>query len=259
MIFTAVTVQAPVLIRFSPPVGSSVRYKLVNKMEQKMPGGMPSTTITSTVDMTLKYLSRQGDKTTIESTNGKLKIDLPANSPMAQMKAQMEASGSGTKFQTVMDATGAVISTKALGKVAAGPGGTQGYASSVQGVALPNRAVRVGESWKSSFDIGKMMKSMAGAQAPGMSITGVLPITTKLVGVKKVNGKTLANLQFTMAGTMTMGMQGQKFATQMNTKGNSWIEVGTGVMHEVSTKGTSTTSFGTQKMVQNISTSMKKL
>lgn len=246
------------MLRFAPPVGTSARYQLVNVLDQNVPGRGQSK-VTSSVPMTLKFVSRAGSRTTMESTNGKMKVDLSAGSPMARSKEQMEAAGSGTKFKIVLEATGALVSSQRIGKPGdQGQAGAQGFASSTQAVAFPNRAVRIGESWKSTFDIGKVMEA-SGTKVPGMSVSGLLPITTKLVAVKKVKGKTLAHLQFTMAGTMNMAVQGQKIGTQMNNKGESWVEVGTGVLQEMRMTGTSTTALGNMSMVQKVATTLKRV
>jgi hypothetical protein len=258
LLFTASTAQAPVMLRFAPPLGASVRYQLVNSLDQNVPGRGTSKVV-STVPMTLKFVSRSGTRTTLESTNGQMKVDVSGQSGPGRGKEQLEAAGSGTKFKIVMEATGALVSSQRIGK-AGNPGqaGAQGFAASTQALAFPNRAVRVGETWKSTFDVAKVMAA-AGTTMPGMTISGKMPITTKLVAVKKLNGKTLANLRFSMAGTMNIAMQGQKIATQMNNKGESWVEVGTGVLQELRVTGTSTTSFGGASMVQKVATTMKRI
>lgn len=249
------------MIRYAPPVGSVTKYRMTTSVAQALPGQATRNGMSSSVDLTLKVISRSGSQTTVESTTGKMKLDVPGGVPAASKK-QAEAAGSGAKTQMVMDATGTIVSAKALGKganpMAAGMG--QGFSSAVQGLSFPNRAVKIGESWKATLDLGKFLKAAGSKGLPaGMTISGVMPITTKLVATKQQGGKTLANLKFTMAGTMTMGMQGQSFPTKMNTVGDSWIEVGTGITHSMKTVATSATSFGGQTMTQKVTTTMTKM
>lgn len=261
ILFTAATAQGGVMIRYAPPVGSTAKYRLTNAMAQAMPGQAGGNSMKSSLDMTIKVLSRTGAKTTVETTTGRMHVDLPAGTS-ATMKKQIEDAGSGSKVQMVMDASGAIITAKSVGKtnnpMASGMG--QGFSGAMQGMSFPNRTVRVGESWKSSLDMGKFLKA-AGSKGlpPGMTINGVLPITTKLAAVRQQGGKTLAQLKYSMVGSMTMGMQGQSFVTKMNTTGESWIEVGTGVVHSMKTVAKSTTGFGGRSMEQKITTTMTKL
>lgn len=261
MLFTAATAQNAVMIRFAPPVGTTTKYRMVNSMTQAMPGQPGGNKMTTTVDMSMRFVSRSGANTTVEITTGAMKLDVPANSPMAGMKKQMEAQAkAGSKVQVVMTAAGMPVSVKPIGQGSlASAGVVQAFSGGAQGMSYPNRAVRVGESWKTTLDAGKLMKSGAPNMPAGMKISGVLPITTKLVGVKQVGGKSLANLKFTMVGSMTMSMQGQNFVNKMNVSGESWIEVGTGITHSTKSNSTSTTAFGNQSFEQKSTMSMTKL
>ncbi|MGV3614818.1 MAG: hypothetical protein ACO1SV_05715 [Fimbriimonas sp.] len=261
LLVPALTAQSAVMIRYAPPVGTTTKYRMSTSINQTLPGQPASNTMTSTIDLTLKVLARNGSRTTVETTTGRMKLNLPASAPAAAKK-QMEDAGSGTKTQAVMSETGAILSAKSVGKVsnpmAAGMG--EGFSGAVQGLSFPNRAVKVGETWKASLDMGKFLRAAGSKNLPaGMTISGVLPITTKLVAVRQRGGKALANLKFTMAGTLTMGMQNQKIPTRMNSVGDCWIEVGTGIAHSMKTVATSTTGFGGRSMVQKITTTMTKI
>jgi hypothetical protein len=261
MLFTAATAQNAVMIRFAPPVGATVKYRMVNSMAQSMPGAPGGNTMKTTADMSMRFVSRSGANTTIEVTTSGMKLDVPPNSPMAAQKKQMEAQmKAGSKMQVVMDATAKPISVKPIGQANAATANVmQAFSTGMQGVSYPNRAVRVGESWKTTLDSAALMKAAMPSMPAGMKVSGKLPTTTKLVGVKKVGGKNLANLKLTMAGTMTMTMQGQNIVTKVSSTGNCWVEAGTGVTHSIKTVSSSTTSFGGRNLEQKMTMSMTKL
>lgn len=254
VLFPLAVAQAPVNLKYLPPIGKAIRYKMVMDMQQGM-GTMGTMKSKTSVYMTMKAISRSGDVTTIETKTENAKVTVPAGSPMAGMKDMMEKQLAGKTATIKMNSHyQSVGSTNGmLSSMNSGPGGA------MSGMSLPNHPVKVGDTWNSSLDIGKTSK---GAQMGGMSMSGKLPIKMKLVSVS--GGK--AKIAVTISGTMTMGMPagagapaGQKIATKMSVVGSCSINVSDGTLISSTMTSDSATDMGKMIMKQHMVQNMTRL
>ncbi len=177
-----------VLLRFKPPVGATGHYVMSTSMTQTVPG-MPTAMSTSTsVPMTMRVVSRSGNITTMETKMGQAKVTIPAGSPMSSMKPMLEKTMSGVTTTTTIDEFGSMKG----GTSGAGASSMMASGMNGQTVSFPKNAVKVGDSWNETLDMGKAMGA-AGAKT-GMTATGKIPIVYRLVSLKKVGGKSLATI-----------------------------------------------------------------
>ncbi len=251
--------QGPYTIRYAPPVGQKIRYLMSIDMKQAGAAGVPPMGFRQDIYQSIRVLSRKGDRTTIEMTTDQIKVTVPKNSPMAGMKSMLESQGKGIKMTYVMDATGKIVSVKTAADkgnavAAAAQGMAQGMSQQMGGLNLPNRPIRVGESWTVNLDMGKLM---AGSNARGMKVKGTMPTTMKLLGV--TGG--VARLGMTIKGTMTMTMpqQNQKVTTSTSGSGTSTVDVATGLLREMKSTATTITNVGQIKMRQVMTQTMRRL
>jgi len=233
-----------VLLRFKPPVGTKVTYAMTMNMTQAVPGMPAPMSFSTVVPMTMRAVSRAGISTTVEIKMGQAKVTMPAGSQMASMKPMLEKTMSGIVTTTTIDE---------LGNMKGAPGAGGGINQNSQTITFPKKAIKVGDSWSATLDMGKMMP---GAQA-GMTATGVIPITYRLQSLKKVGDKTLAVISMAMKGKSTMTMPQGKMDINMNSTGQSVVNVATGMF--ISTSMTSDIAMVVmgKDMHQHIVVSMK--
>lgn len=225
-----------VLLRFKPPVGATSHFVMSTSMTQTVPG-MPAPMSTSTsVPMTMRVVSRSGDVTTMESKMGQAKVTIPAGSPMASMKPMLEKTMSGVATTTTIDQFG---SMKGNSAAAGGASGMMGGGMNGQTISFPKKAVKVGESWSETLDMGKAM--LGAAAQSGMTATGKIPIVYRLVSLKKVGGKSLATISVSMKGKSTMNMPQGKMDMNLTATGVMVVDAATGMF--VSTSMTSDTAM----------------
>ena len=227
-----------VLLRYKPPVGKTMSYVYSMNMTQTVPGMASAMGFSQTLPMTLRVLSRNGMLTTTQTKTGQAKVTIPAGSPMAAGKAQMEAASSNKTSTTTVDELGNVKSASGLGA---------NMASGSQGVAFPKNPVKVGQSWTSTVDMSKTMGPAGGA--------GKIPVVYKLVSL---SGGT-ATLAVTMNGTTTMKMGAQPMAMRMMSKGTMAIDTATGMMKSMSMNVNTNVKLGAtgQTMTMKMVMSMK--
>ncbi|RYG19407.1 hypothetical protein EON82_21495 [bacterium] len=238
-----------VLLRLKPPVGAKRSYisKMTMTMSSSapMPGMNGPMVITTTTPMEIRVVKRVGNVTTMETKTGKPTVTLPKNSPMAGMKSQMEKQGGGVVGTVSINEFGEVKGFDAKGSgqnAAMAQQMSGGVLSGLQGVSLPKRAVKVGDTWSSSIDMGKAVGM--GMGAPGASQK--MPVTFRLASIENKGGKRLARVAMTMKGSMKVNAGGQQVPITMNMSGHSLFEIATGL-----TVGTSMTSDSTFAVMGN--------
>lgn len=243
---TAQTVQ----LRFKPPVGKTATYTM--SMSMSMSGGMipKPMAMTQTVPMTMKVVSRQGNATTIQTKMGQAKISVPADSPMAGMKAMMEKQMSGNVSTTTVDELGNLKNVSASGASAAMTRQLGGMMQGAQGIAFPKKALRVGDAWTASMDMNKLMGGMMGG---GMKMTGPINVTYKLLSVS--GG--VATISIKMKGDTTMNMGAQSMKIGMNSNGSVKVDAATGLMKSMSTTTDTNMTMPQGSMKQHMVVSMK--
>lgn len=139
-----------------------------------------------------------------------MKVTADKGSPMAGQAAQLEKAAKGSTTTATYNNRGRLIGNiKSVGSAQA-TNMLQGMQIGFMGLEFPATAVRPGSSWTASMDLAKMMKSMGGGQVPAnVKISGT-PLTIKYT-VKSLgtnNGKRIANISYTINGTLNMQMPG---------------------------------------------------
>lgn len=245
-------VSAQTLLRFKPPVGAHRAYVTTMAMVQSMPGGAGPMSFTQTIPMELSVVSRAGNTTTIQTKMGQAKVTAPAGSPMAAMTSQMAKASSGTVSTTVVDEFGNLKSLGATGAGAAMAKGIgNGMMAGAQGVAYPAKALKVGDTWGASLDLGKVMGGMMGG---AMKVNGKIPIVYRLTGL---SGGT-ATIAVSMKGSTTMNMGAQAIKMTMDTAGTMRVETATGLLQSMTTTSVTDVQMGAMgKMRQHMTMTMK--
>ena len=228
-----------VLLRYKPPVGKTMSYVYAMKMTQNVPGMASGMGFSQTVPMTMRVLSRKGNLTTTQTKLGKAKVTVPAGSPMASAKPQMEAASSNKTSTTVIDDLGNLKRVEGMGS---------GMGLGSQNVSFPKKAVKVGDTWTSTVDMGKMMPA-------GGSASGKIPVVYKLVSLK--GG--VATLAMTMNGTTNVKAGAQAMTMRMMSKGTLAIDAATGMMRSMNMNVNTNMKLGAtgQAMTMSMVMSMK--
>jgi len=255
ILFPATLSQAAVTLKYMPPVGKAIRYRMVMNMKQEM-GPMGASSFTTSVEMSIKALSRSGDVTTVETTGKNAKVTMPPGSPAAGMKDAMEKQMSSMKTTSKMNSHYGVVGsdTAIMASLSGGPG------SATTGLTFPDHPVKVGDTWKASLDFGKIGKAIGGKMGvSGMSMSGVIPIKMKLLSIS--GGK--ASIAMDMTGTLVMGMPAgagpKSISTKMSSKGTFVCNLSDGTVVSSSMTSDSTTPMGNSSMKQHMTNSMTRL
>lgn len=247
-----------VLLRFKPPVGTTVSYTMTMSLVQKAPGMAKPMAFSQVVPMTLRAVSRSGGGTTLQTKTGQAKVTLPAGSPMAAMKAAMEKQASGTTATTVVDELGNLktvnAATGANAAMARGIG--TGMMAGAQGVAYPKRALKVGDAWTASLDMGK---AMGGVMGGAIKAKGSLPIVYRLTGIQKRGGRTLAQIAVTMKGGTSVSMGANAMKMALDSTGTMFVDADTGLLDSMAISSVTDMAFGAagQSMRQSMTMTMK--
>ena len=247
--------EPTVLLRFQPPVGSSVAYVSVTTITQTIPGMGTPIESTTTTPMTLRAVSRKDGLTTLETKSGQTKLTVPANSPMASMRERIEKASSGLTYTALVDERGNVKSSGVAGNDdPLVKGVAKGVSQGLPNVSYPTQALKVGDEWRSELDMGKLIGGMAGGAA---KIEGKIPIVFRLVAIDKVGDKTLARIATTIKGGFDTTMQGMAMKIGMDQKGETVVDVATGYTQSSSSVGDTDMTIAGGTMHQHIVTSMK--
>ncbi len=237
--------QSSVNLVYKPPLHKTLKYRMVMDMKQDM-GASGNFGSKTQMDMELTATSRKGDVTTLLTKITDAKVTTPPGSPMAGMSSQMEKSMKGKSYTSSIDSHFKPLTIG--GSEVAGMSG-QGMADAMHSFTFPSRPVKVGQTWTSKMDMGKMMASVA----KGMKVTSNVPIVCRLVSVQG----NLATISMTMKGAMNMDMGAQKFTTDLDSKGSMVVELGSGVVRSEQNVMDSTSNIGTTKFKQHMVQTMK--
>ena len=248
--------MASVTLRFRPPVGTVARYLQTTSLRQTGPGTAKPIVSITTVPIRLRIVSCEGGVTTIESRTGKSKVDLPAGSPLATMKAGLEQTGSDVVATVRVDETGNVLTSKLDVQ---GPGADfvrrlgAGVAKGVQGIRYPKRPLKVGDAWTDTLDFGKAFATLfqgGSAKAEGKGAFGF-----RLIGV--TGG--LARVAVTMSGQLVVRDRLTDLKTVMRVAGESTTDVATGLVRASTSTLDQTMTIQGQAIHQHVVTTLKAL
>lgn len=213
-----------------------------------MPKPIDSTTITP---LTLRIVSRDAGVTTIESKIGAVKLELPADSPLAGMKEQIEKSASNVTHTVRVDEGGSILNSKID---AQGPGAdfvrqiANGMTKGLQGISYPKHPLQAGEAWSDTLDLGKMLTTaMAGMD---MQAEGKVALGFRLLSV--TDG--LARVVFTMNGR-AVGHDAAKtrsLSMDTNAVGESTVDLATGLSRTSKTTGDNVLTTGGKTLHQHM-------
>ncbi|MDR3688364.1 MAG: hypothetical protein P4L46_03220 [Fimbriimonas sp.] len=216
--------QDAITLKFQPTIGKAYPFKMTMDMTMNQPsGGDPITTKTE-VNVDMKALSRTGDVTTMETKNSNAKVTIPPDSPMAAMKETMEKSMSDMVVESKIDTLYRIQSVKGTGGA-----GNAGMMSNFQSMAFPDHPVKVGDTWKSELDLGKIMNSMLGDNAQGMTMDGKIPLKFELKSLSQKYGLSIAEVGIVMGGDATMSVAGQNITMHMKGMGSYFIDIASGM------------------------------
>ena len=245
--------QGGITLQYQPKVGSTYKYTMTQGSKSQMGNSGFSCT------MAQKVLSGTGGVYKIQSTTSNVKSD---------------AAAGGDGMKKLMEGKSTLMTIDKYGTVTFDPKGAGGAASQMMGgfngqsigMAFPKKPVKVGDTWTSSLDMGKMMNSMMKGQTgkAKVSTTGMMNMKFKLV---KVDGSS-ASISCTVSGNMNMDMTGpgqggapqaMKMSTTISGTANYSVDRATGMPINSTTNMTMNMSFGGQKMPMTQSISLKKI
>ena len=239
----ALPVQSSVTLAYQPPVGATFKYRTVIDSNQNMGPGMDMSSKIQ-MDAQTKVISRTGGLTKLETKTLAVKVTAPKGSPMAGQTAQMEKMLMGNTTTSTIDRNFKPVSgeSTAMNQV------TQGIMGAMGTYSFPNKPIKIGESWTSKMDMSKM-----GGMAPGMKITGNIPIVCKLTSVQGGD----AIISMTMNGTMQMEASGQAIKMKLESQGTSRVTIATGISLYSDTKSSYTMEVGGRVMKSTMTQTMR--
>lgn len=250
-LFAAVGASAQsVLLRYQPPVGKTVSYTMTNAMSMTSPmaPGKPMA-FTQTIPMTVRVVSKTAAGTMVETKSGPTKMSAPAGSPMAGM-ANNPAMRKVNVVRITIDPFGTPKGATGAGPAAAmanSMGSVMGGGS--QGVFFPAKPIKVGDTWTSAMDLGKM----APAGMP-MKMNGKIPLVYRLVSLK--GG--VAMVAMTAKGTMSMAFGNKPMQIAMDIRSTILLDASTGLTKSMSSVTDSTTTLpGMGAMRQHMASTMR--
>ncbi|MGE0001999.1 MAG: hypothetical protein AB7F50_11725 [Fimbriimonadaceae bacterium] len=211
--------------------------------------------------VTLKILTVKDGVAEIQSTTKDLKVTGDANDPQAQMVKGIMAGSGELVSKAVYNSRGVPQGSNpdledSVRSMVNGVGSSLG----IMGINYPATAVKPGDTWTATFDMGKLM---SGRMPPGITATvanGQIPTKYSLVSVDTAKG--IAVIKITMNGqpSMTVKIPPQKkqdgtevamppmvVKLSVSSTGTAKIDLKTGMPIEITTESSSETS-GTQIM-----------
>jgi len=255
--------QQTALIRFQPVVGKTYRYRQTLTMEQSMPGRSPMG-FTQNSDTEVKALSRKAGLTTMTSTVTRVKVEAAKGSPFAASAKEMEAAGKGS-YRMVIDSSGRAVSVTTSGlspmEKQMAKAFEQAMSGGAQGTLFPPHALRVGETWTTSFDMGKLMSGMAGPVEIKTLGSGKIPFTLKLLGITGTGSNAVVRLGMAMKGsvTMLMGAKAEKMVLAVDGAGGGTYRLNDGQTLGMTMTSRSIISVAGTKLTQRMVVAMKPL
>lgn len=255
----------PVTLRLNLKPGAKYSLKSTNKMTSSGAGPMAAMgNMTQTMTMAVTVKSKSAKGTTVQMKVTDLKVDVPKDSPMAGQMTSAASQMKGMIVEQLVSALGKVLSTSTSGGNPASQRALNqfgGFRVGFLGVEFPSRAVSPGATWGTSVDFSEIL----GNAAPGMIQAGKnakVPVKYTFKGVKTVGGKRVANIDYTMIGSMDMtvggpaqpGRQGMAMNMNLDMRGAFVVELATGLPLSGSAKGAVKTSVAGMNIVQNMST-----
>ncbi|MEI7985052.1 MAG: DUF6263 family protein [Armatimonadota bacterium] len=241
--------QSVVTLSFQPKVGSS--YKQSTTLAQTSTMGNSTTSMV----MTTKILSFEGGYFKLENTPSNVTVSGGMGKNDTAKKAMSKPTTIYLNKQYKPKSSG-----KDMSGIEQMMGGMSGAMS---GFAFPNKPVKVGETWTTSFDMGQAMGAAAKGQpaAQGLKSAGKLNTTYKLL---KADANTVT-VGVTVGGTMNMDMaggkgggQGMKMSMVLSGSGTSTFERNTGIPISSSMK-TSMQMAGMQAFNMTMSMTSKRI
>lgn len=242
-----VTGQNQVILKFHPAIGKTYRFTMAMDMTMTMAMGQgksnPPMKISTIVDMDMKAVSRSGVMTTMETKIGGAKATAPAGSPLANATKQMEQQMSGKTIRSQIDSHYNTLSVK-------GSGMDQMFNN--MPMHFPQHPVKVGDTWTTSLNMGKMLGGLTG----GM-FKGDLPITFRLQRIGTGPTGPVANIQMKMDGTPIVNTGRQSMTMHMKADGVMTVEIASGMTIGQNTVISVDMSSDQMKMSQRLTESLK--
>lgn len=238
--------QSSVTLRLKPPVGSKYQYKVTMTTNSGMGNqGNMSMNGTFTQWMTVKGKDSKGTKIETKVTNAKF------TGPAGMNGDQIAQSMNNQVITATYSALGAYVS----GDMQSGTPGAMAAQAGAQGVIFPSQAVKVGSTWSSTVDIGKLMAANGAGNMKVVS-GGKIPVNFKLTGMKTIAGKPIVGVSSTMNGTVVLAVGEQQMSLALKATGSGQVDVGTGMVRTWDTNANVGTTVGQMKINQTIKVTM---
>jgi len=239
--------QGPVTLKYMPPVGKSIHYRMAMKMNMAM-GAMGNMASTTAADMFIKALSRSGDVSTVETRIQNAKVTAPPNSPMAGSAAAMEKQLNGKVVKTQMNSHYTIVGTDS---------GLQGISAAAMGFAFPSRPMKIGESWQSTLDFSKFKGQAMG----GAGMSGKVPVKMTLKSVSGGN----ATIDMQLKGNLSIKMpggaspNGQPITAAMDGKATYICSISDGTLVKLTSSTNTIVPIGGMTMKQAMTQTMTRV
>lgn len=251
-------------LKFAFNANDTYQYKSSASVTSEAPGPQgksEKSTYGTSQTLAVKVLSVKDGVAELQTTTKDFKVTGDTKDPQAQMVQGMMASAGELVSKAVYNSRGVPQGTNAdlddpVRSMVNGVGSSLG----VLGINYPSSTIKAGDSWTTTFDMGKLMSAR---MPPGITATvanGKIPAKYTLVSVDAAQG--IAVIKISMSGqpSMTIRLPSRKDAEGKETKmdpmtvnlrvsssGTAKIDLKTGMPIEITTESTSETT-GTQIM-----------
>lgn len=254
-------------------------YKFSSRTETQSSGNGPdgkpvSSKFATSQNLNVKVLSVKDGKAELETKADAFKVEGDAKDQQAQMIKGMMAQQKEVVTKAVYDSLGKPAGENPdLSDPMRSMVNGVGAAIGVFGINYPGKAVKIGDSWSSEFDLGKLLQARI---PPGVNTSvqnGKVPTTYTLksvdpgkgVAVIEVSMKASPKMQIVFpeqkgADGKTVKMPPMNMALEISSKGSVTVDLKTGLPISMTTESTSATT-GTQMMdgKQTSKTTLKRV
>jgi hypothetical protein len=203
----------------------------------------------------LRVRGSQTDKFFVDTTINKAELRLSPNMRQARHKEKLQRDLRGAVARSTVAPTCGFYSLNVIKPANAEPGPlTPKSLAMVSGSCmtpflLPNRAVRLGESWEAEYDIREGLRA-AGMDAPDKKAQAKL----RLIETREFGGRLHAMIGIRMDVETEVTGQGKTYKVLMEEAGSGWVDAESGVLRRLHLKarikGTGERSFSAVRTLQ---------
>lgn len=238
--------QDSVLLRLNLTAGKVYRYQTKTTMTQS--GGPMSADIAQTIENAMTIERKIGADYLI--ANKILKASSSSkNKTMADMIQKQSKQLVGMVVRITYDARGNSKSAKVDGGNSQSSQMVKAMTASnigMNGIIFPEKAVRVGDTWKHTLDWNKLLGSLTSGMGFSMKFDKPLVINYKLTSVDRTAGKAgvLCTIKGDTKATINGSGQSQQFGLSMDMKATMSLDLKSGMILSSQTKSNLGFSMG---------------